>query len=141
MKNTIKVTIPFSFKGMDYTPSAVIDLDKFVLTGQTIDSIFQIVARQNNIDAYSYEYEVLESAALIFSEPTGLAVDYLSANHFDFSAFKQCQKENSMQKNIQQIAEDVLGINDLDDVSHKQIKQALIKAYQAGATSKDKDQA
>ena len=65
-KNTVKVTIPFSFKGIDYEPSCVIDLDAFILGDNGIESVFQIVASQNNIGNYSYEYEVLESPTKIY---------------------------------------------------------------------------
>jgi hypothetical protein len=132
MKNTIKVTIPFSFKGVEYTPSSTIDLDLFTLGDQTIDSVFQLVANENKIDNYSYEYEVLESATKFFSEPTGLAGDYLSDNQFDLVGFKQGQKQSNINQVVQQIATEFLEINNLDDVAHKDIQQALIKAYQAG---------
>ncbi len=134
MKNTIKVTIPFSFKGINYEPSCIIDLDTFLLGEQSIDSIFQLVAAENNIDNYSYEYEVLESSKKIFSEPTGLAGNFLSDGNFDIEGFKQSYRDEQVFASLNDIAKKNLNIDNLDD--HADIKQALLSAYQAGQSSK-----
>jgi len=130
MKNSIKVTIPFSFKGVEHKPSAIIDLDVFIQGEQTIDNTFQRVANENKIDNFSYEYEVLESSSKIFSDPTGIAGDFLSENDFDLEGFKQqLLSGNGLQK-VQTIASNILNIDDLEN--NKDIKQALLEAYKAG---------
>ena len=134
MKNTIKVTIPFSFKGIDHEPSCIIDLDTFLLGEQNIDSIFHLVAAENNIDNYSYEYEVLESSKKIFSEPTGLAGNFLSDGNFDIEGFKQSYRDEQVFASLNDIAKKNLNIDNIDD--HADIKQALLSAYQAGQNSK-----
>jgi hypothetical protein len=130
MKNTIKVTIPFSFKGVEHTPSTVIDLDTFILGEQTLDNAYQIVANENKIDNFSYEYEVLQSSAMLFSDAKGLAVDFLKDNYFDLEGFKNQSAQGDVENLLQDIANSVLNIDDLEN--SPEIKQALMQAYQAG---------
>ncbi len=133
IKNTIKITIPFSFKGVEHSPSSVIDLDIFSQGEQAIDNVFHLVANENKIDNYSYEYEMLESATVVFSEPTGIASEFMSDNFFDLDGFKKQQEQGDALQKLQAIARDVLNIDDIE--SNKEIKNALLKAYQAGKES------
>lgn len=130
MKNTIKLTIPFSFKGVEHTPFSVIDLDAFVLGDQNLDTAYQIVANENKINNYSYEYEVLESSAKIFSDATGIAYDFLSENCFDLEGFKQAQSTAQAFTLLEDIAKNTLKIDNLEE--HEMLKKALLEAYEAG---------
>lgn len=135
MKNTITVSIPFSFKGENYAPSIKIDLDEFVKTQKTFDSIVNLVARQNNIDPYSYEYEVLESSPLFFSEAGGVASQFLNDGQFDLNGFSQYVQQSRLEQLLQSIAQKHLGVEDLQ--SDIKLKQALQEAYNAGLKQKD----
>jgi len=130
MKNTVKVTIPFSFKGVEHKPSTVVDLDLFAQGEQTIDNIFHLVANENKIDNYSYEYEMLESAPVLFSEPTGVAGEFMSENYFDLEGFKQHLNEAQCFDTLKNIAKQTMGIDNLDD--NPSLKVALQKAFDAG---------
>ena len=136
MKNTIKVTIPFSFKGVEYNPSSIIDLDVFIQGDQALDSIFQIVANENKIDNYSYEYEVLESSPKFFSDPTGIATDFHSENGFNLKGFKEKFVDNDIFGSLSEIAKDALGIKNLND--HDDLKVALLEAYKLGSAKLSK---
>ncbi len=128
--NTIKATIPFSFKGKTYQPAAIIDLDALIQGEQTLDAIYQLVAKENKIDHYSYEYEVLEASPIQFSEPQGSAAKYLKDNHFDLQGFKQSMMQNTELSILQNIAKDTLGIDNLKQ--HEALQHALLQAYHAG---------
>jgi len=130
MKNTIKVTIPFSYKGVEHSPSSIIDLDLLVQGDQNIDAVYHRVANDNNIDNYSYEYEVLESSPKVFSDPTGIAEKYLSNNTFDFEGFKNQLVAGNVFEKLQTIAEETMGIANLEE--HEALKHALQQAYRAG---------
>ncbi len=138
-RNTVKVTIPFSFKGIDHEPSCIIDLDAFILGDQGIEAAFHIVASQNSIGNYSYEYEVLESSKKLFSEPTGIAHEFINDEGFDLEGFKQKQSEQGVFEKLQHIAKHVLNIENLADEQHATIKKALEKAYQAGLETNAKE--
>ena len=124
------MTIPFSFKGVEHTPSSIIDLDVFILGEQTLDNAYQLVANENKVDNFSYEYEVLESSKIIFSGPTGLAGDFLQDNYFDLEGFKKKTAQYNIEKVLQDIASSILNIDYLEN--NQDIKQALLQAYQAG---------
>lgn len=133
MNNTITVIIPFSFKGIEHTPSLIIDLDTFVESNQNLDNIFHLVATENNIGNFSYEYEVLESSPQVFKDPTGIAGEFLSANIFDLDGFKQKLNDDNAMNIINDIALERLNIDNLKE--NKDIKQALLDAYKAGKES------
>jgi hypothetical protein len=116
---------------VDHEPSSIIDLDAYILGDQGIESVFHIVASQNNIGNYSYEYEVLESSLKLFSEPTGIAHEFIYEEGFDLDGFKVKQNEQSIIEKLQSIATQVLNIDDLAD--NEDIQNALLQAYQAGA--------
>lgn len=136
-KNSITVTIPFSFKGEEYSPSAIIDLDMYTRTNDDFNFIFHLVATENHIDRFSYEYEVLESSPIIFSAPTGLATQFLVDNKFDIEGFITSRKSYEVEETLQDIASEILKIDNLAE--NDAINQALIKAYQAGRDSIDHD--
>ncbi len=136
MKNTITVTIPFSFKGKDYQPSSVIDLDDYIQKHNDFSSVFHQIAAENNIDPYSYEYEVLESSPVFFSQATGLASECYSDGQFDLQCFIQKKQQNNTQKAqdvIQKIASEILHIEQLEE--NQAMSKALLKAYQMGQQS------
>ncbi len=130
MKNTIKITIPFSFKGVEHSPSSVIDLDIFILGEQSLNNAYQLVANENKIDNFSYEYEVLESSKKIFSDPTGFAVGFLSDDSFDLTGYKKQVSEYVTIDKVQGIALEFLNIDNLEN--HQDVKQALLEAYKLG---------
>jgi hypothetical protein len=131
MTHSITLTIPFSFKGINLKPSAVIDLEHFCQQGLERGWLCHIVATENNIDRYSYEYEILETSVFHFSAATGLAKQHLSGHSFDLDDFKQALKEIHVINTLQQIARETLDIDNLDAEQHKKLKQALLQAYYA----------
>ena len=136
MPNTITVTIPFSFKGIEHKPSLVVDLDGYVLNHENFDMVYHLVATENNIDRYSYEFEVMESIPCTFSNPTGDAVNFLNENTFDLVGFKKRIEEKKILSVIQEIAHNVLNIDNIEDDANEAIKRALFQAYQVGTKNK-----
>jgi len=134
MKNSIKLSIPFSFKGEDLSPFALIDLDKYMESGEELPALELVVAQQNNINVHSYEYEVMQMAEFVYSDPKGLAVDFYKANAFDMQGFKDSWEQMRVLEKLQKIAKQVLDIDDF--ASQEGIKQAMLAAYQLGNKEK-----
>lgn len=132
-KNTVTATIPFSFKGQEYNPSSIIDLDSFTKQNENFDFLFHQVASKNNIDRFSYEYEVLESSPILFSKPTGIATKFLKDNYFDLTGFIKNRSELEVQEILKNIASEQLNIESLEE--NGATHSALLKAYQAGRDS------
>ena len=120
----------FYFKGKELTPTMVVDLDAHVKSGSGFDSLYPQLASSNNIDHYSYEYEVMLTEKMIFSNATGLASEYLVDGEFDFLSFKQALNDESISVLISKIANKHLKIEDIS--KEPKLKAALIDAFKAG---------
>lgn len=133
MKNTITLTIPFSFKGEEFAPSSKIDLDTFCQQDSSLDVLYHMVATENKIDNFSYQYEVLQASELQFSDAIGIAKNHLSNGTFNMEGFKKDLNEVQVLNIVQEIASEAMGIENLSE--HKELKLALQQAYKAGKDS------
>jgi len=130
VKNHIEVSAEFDFRGKTYTPSVKLDLDSLMEQYGEFPDLHQRLAREINIGPYSYEYEVLESSELIFSNATGFASKFLTEKQFDIQAFRQYWLEQQQLNMVQEIASRHLDIDELE--KHPNLKAALIEAYTLG---------
>ena len=112
------------------TPSAVVEFDQYLEKNQPVPQFFQIVARDNNIDVYSYQYEVMEMGHFKYSEATGLAAEFYQLDNFDLEGFIDKWKEEYVLHLLSDIAKKYLDIDDLDE--NEAIKNALHQAHQLG---------
>lgn len=130
MKNSIDAQIEFSFKGESHSLSSHIDLDQLMEQDHSFPSFHARLARDNNIDTYSYLYEVMLETEIRFANAQGLATDFLSDGDFNQDAFMAAWQENRILALLQPIAARELGIADLDQ--HQGLKNALVQAYNLG---------
>ncbi len=130
MKNTIIAYIEFSFKGKKLTPSATIDLDEIMQQDGTLDSIYSTLAKSNNIDVYSYEYEIMQSVDVTYKDAQGLAKKHLTNGAFSFENFKDNWHYHKAIVLLNDIAQKHLNIDDIEQ--HEDIKNALLEAYNCG---------
>ncbi len=135
MKNSIDAHVEFSFKGESYAPFATINLDEVLEHQGPLPPIHALLAEKNGIDTYSYLYEVMEQAEIVFDNPQGLAAEFLTNGTFDAEAFAARWQENQLLGRLQTIAAREMGIDDL--AQHVPLKNALIEAYRAGKSSVD----
>lgn len=129
MENGIEVSVEFSFKGERYRLSSKVDLDEMLLKYDNIQSFHAIVAKNNEIDAYSYLYEVMEQADLVFEKATGLAAEFLGDGHFDLEGFSAKWRENRTLDLLRPLAKKALDV-DLD--SNPALRNVLLEAYRLG---------
>jgi len=135
MSNTIKAQIFFSFQGKHYSPELEINLDQLLEAGQDFSRLHEQLAQANDIDTYSYEFEVMESCDIEFSNATGLATEFLSdSGQFDLEGFSQALRGNQTQQNLLKLAQAHMQINSLDEIEG--LEAALLAAYKAGAGTK-----
>ena len=130
MKNSISISMNFYFKGKELTPTMVVDLDAHVKSGRGFESLYPQLASSINIDHYSYEYEVMLTENIIFSNATGLASEYLDDGEFDFLSFKQALNDESISVLITKIANKHLNIEDIS--KDPKLEAALMDAFKAG---------
>lgn len=135
MNSTIKARIEFSFQGQTYSPEVKINLDEVVLAGQDLSRLHAKLAQANGIDTYSYMYEVMESTEVVFSDATGLAMEFLSENgEFDFEGFRTTTAGGEVVL-LLDLARQHMGIGRLDEIDG--LEAALLAAYNAGKESTD----
>jgi hypothetical protein len=130
VKSSIEVSAQFDFKGETFRPSVTIDLDRQMMRHGELPEPHQLLAKTNQIDPYSYQYEVLESSELTYANATGLAAGFLQQGHFDSEGFQRqwlVQRELSV---VEEIAQRHLGAEAL--AQQPALRAALLEAYEAG---------
>jgi hypothetical protein len=132
MKNTVIAQVNYSFKGENFTPSILLEIDVFAKQHIDFSSLCRTIAQKNKIDTYSYAYDVMESSAVIFHSPKGNIVDFIIDGNCDLKAYQQFLRQDEMYQVIEKIAADVLGIEDIYQQDNAAIKNALNGAYRAG---------
>ena len=133
MKNSIVISAEFFFKGHKLSPSMVVDLDVHLKSINSIESLYPLLAKSNNIDLYSYEYEILQVENLVFSDAKGLAEPFVNNGTFDIDAFERALQDEKIIGIVSNIAKTILSIDNLDD--QPVLKTALIEAYKLGQQS------
>jgi hypothetical protein len=128
MKNTVEVYTEFDYQGVTLKPTMTLDLDAHIQSLEDIAAIPVLLARANQIDSYSYQYEVLLDSQLSYSHAQGLATEFLRDGEFDFAGFLAVHGMDNVMCKLQKIAQDTLGISELS--AHQQLQQALLQAYQ-----------
>jgi len=111
----------------------VIDLDEHVKSNRDFRSLHPILASENNIDHYSYEYEMMLLADLLFFDAEGLALTFLEHEQFDLVGFEQALVAKNRSKVLAEIAKEHLSITDL--TSEPRLEAALIEAFKLGQCS------
>ena len=129
--NSIDVSVDFSFQGKHYTPVITIDLDSFVQQKEPT-SFHRLIANQHEIDCYSYLYEVLESSAIFYGNPQGLATEHTQNDQFDLDGYVKQSRENEVLEALLHIAKKEMNITDFTD--NQSLKNALLQAYRLGSS-------
>lgn len=130
MKNIVTATIEFSFKGETFSPSLTIELDQQLKGDFSLDNLYTLIAIENNIGLYSYEYEMMQSEEITFQHVEGFVGKYISEGTLDMQAFQIAWHENLTLLKLLGIAEQHMNITEFEQ--HTELKQALLAAYQLG---------
>lgn len=130
MTNKVKVSAKFSFKGEEHHPSVTLDFDQYVHCLDELPDLHKIIAGNNNIGLYSYEYEMLQMAPLTYSEPEGLIENHVTDTVIDLDAFEEAWHEDFIKNQLQSIIKDKLNIDELDE--DPELKAVVLQAYRLG---------
>ena len=130
MKNTVDARIEFSFKGKTLAPSTTIDLDRLMEDRGDMALIYSLVASENGIDPYSYEYEVLQSSDIRFDNAHGLAEAFVYDGELDLAQFAAAWEKAQRKDALQALAKKHMGINRLDEIPG--LHACLMEAYELG---------
>ncbi len=131
MKNTLTASIHFSFKGKELSPSMTVELEPYLEGAGTFPNLCSLIAKANNHDAYSYEYEMMQATEIKYSDAQGLVAEFINnEGQLDVNAFEAAWNENKALIKLLSIAEDHMKITDFSD--HIELKKALLEAYRLG---------
>jgi len=134
MNNTITASINFCFKGQTHEPTIELDLDAFMQRSAQFSEIYMMLAKANDFDLYSYEYEMMQAEPIRIVQASGLVEEYVVDGLLDIQGFEQAWNESAVIDGLAIIAEKTLSIDNLDDEPN--LKQALLEAYNLGCSVK-----
>ena len=132
MKSTITASIHFSFKGENHSPSITVELDQYLEGGGggSLPDLCPLIAKFNNHDLYSYEFEMMQAAEIVYSDAKGLVADFLNDGVLNIKEFELAWNENNALNKLLTIAEAHMNITDFSQ--HAELKKALFEAYMLG---------
>lgn len=133
MKNIVTATIKFSFKGKNHEPSLTLDLNNYLRTSGIFPNLYPLIAKENDFDMYSYEYEMMQVEEITYSDAQGLIENFITDDKLDIEGFTTAYMEERTLEKLVLITERHMMINDLSE--HPELKQALLEAYQLGKQS------
>ena len=127
MENRITANMVFYFKGEKLELSTTIVLDTHMEQGRSLHPLYNLLAHSNNIDVYSYEYEIMQQEEVFFTQAEGLAKEFLDNGIFNFEGFAQKWSEEKIMRELKFIVKHNMDIDDIDTVPG--LKQTLLNAY------------
>lgn len=136
MSNKVTASITFSFKGKTHQPSIDLDLDQCMKGTGQLPNLYPLIAKANNYDMYSYEYEMMQVECIMFSNAQGLIADFVQQGQLDTQAFEACWEKEKVLQQLQLLAKNILSVDDLNQQT--KLKQALLDAYGMGKASVNK---
>ena len=130
MSDTITVVLDFDFKGAHHTLESRLDLGPWLRGGGEPPDLHQLLARDNGIDFYSYEYEVMQMETPRITQAEGLPAAYLRDGRLDWQALRDAARERQASETVCRI----LGEHGLEEVllATDGLYEALIAIYRAG---------
>lgn len=130
MNNILDIGIEFDFMGEHFSPRSTIDLDGQMEQYGQLLSFYEIIARDNGIDLYSYHYEMMQAEALNIITAHGMAADFVEQGVFNVESFEQAWRTQRLAQQLSVIALEHLGIASLDQ--EPALQAALCAAFEAG---------
>jgi hypothetical protein len=131
--NHIDISLEFDFKGEHYTPTASLDLDEHIRREGGLPQLHQILAKRNNIDLMSYQYEIMLEDEVRVTHAQGLVADFVTDGRLDEAGFLHAWHEQQMSEQLHAVAQQYLGIDDLQ--AKPELKKALAAAFTLGKKS------
>lgn len=130
MANKITASITFHFKGEIFTSSLELDLDELMQRYNGLPPLHETLATENNIDSYSYQYEMLLGEDIQFSNAKGDAVSFLNDGQFNQIEYEHFWFQKNILNHLQQILLTELDIDEIEQ--HPKLIQAMLAAFEYG---------
>lgn len=130
MANKITASITFHFKGEIFTPSLELDLDELMQRYNGLPPLHETLAAENNIDSYSYQYEMLLGEDIQFSDAQGDAVSFLNNGQFNQVEYEHFWFQKNILNHLHKIMIAELGVDETEQ--NPKLIQAMLAAFEYG---------
>ena len=130
MSNIVKASVLFCFKGESHSPFVRLELDKYLEINASIPDLYPMIAKANNHDLYSYEFEMMQAEEIVFSDAEGLVADFIVDGRLDMAGFQAAWQKDILLNQLQEIAQRIMSVNDIEQ--QPELKKALMEAYYLG---------
>ena len=130
--NTVTASIGFDFKGQHFSASTEIDVDNIIYHEDFFSSVYLTIARDNNIDIYSYQFEIMTDQNIAFSNEKGCAVGCIINGELDMKMLR----ENHQTKDYLTSIDKIISQHIPQNKRCKEITIAMKEAYLLGKKSK-----
>ncbi len=130
MKNSVRASMDFYFKGKQFSPSVVIDIDDYFKGHHNLEFIYRALAASLGMDEYRHEYDVMMLEDIVYSEPQGLVAGFVHDGQMDWQGLEKAWHDAMDIKVLTPIANKFFNVENLDD--DPKLAAALLAAYRAG---------
>ncbi len=136
MNSSIDAEVTFDFQGIRHTPTVTVNLHRMMSRQHPDDSlyIYDLLAASIGMDQYRHEYDVMLMHPIRFSNPVGLACDFIQGTAFDFEGFADRWEQQQALHQVEPIAKSIMSISNLEQ--HPELRDALIACYRKGQNSR-----
>ena len=75
--NQVTASISFDYKGQNFLLKNEINIDNIISHDDFFNSVYVFIAQENNIDLYSYQFEIMIDQNIVFSPQNHLGMAIL----------------------------------------------------------------
>jgi hypothetical protein len=126
VKNSIDTGLEFYFKGEKFEPSATIDLDTYFREDKDIVYIYDMLAKSIGLNEHRHEYDVMVMEDVVFTNPQGVAKDYVSNAQIDWQGLSEAWKQQHEHAKVHALASKHFSEEELQ--ANPKLMKALLEA-------------
>lgn len=128
----LNAQIDTSFKGENLSLKGILDLNKLRYDPEEPIKVHHHVATQNNIDQYSYLYEMLEMEPVLYTsdDPIIQQCIHQDGRQFDWECYEQKRRQHLAEQEITPLLNKYF--TEQEQTEHPNLKVALQEAYLLG---------
>jgi len=126
MNNSVDAGLTFYFKGEKFEPSATIDLDTYFREDKDMVYIYDMLAKSIGLNEHRHEYDVMVMEDVVFTNPQGIAKDYVSNGQVDWQGLSKAWKAQDKHAKVQALASKHFSEEELK--ANPKLMQALLDA-------------
>ena len=130
--NQVTASISFDYKGQNFLLKNQINIDNIISHDDFFNSVYVFIAQENNIDLYSYQFEIMIDQNIVFSNEKGCATGCVINGDLDINMLRDKYQISEYLSKI----DSIIRKNIPQEKRSKEVKKAMIEAYLLGKKSR-----